>query len=304
MEQVGELVLIPAGPFIMGTGAAEIERLAQEFELARRWVEKSFFGREQPQHRVTLPAYRIARHPVTVGQYRAFWEAGGYRDQRYWTDAGWAWCEAVGRVQPDCWDEAVWAGDESLPVVGVSWYEAVAYCRWLSEETGQAFRLPTEAEWEKAARGDDGRTFPWGDQFEANRCNVRSSGVGRTVVVGSYSPAGESPYGCAGMVGNVSEWTRTRFKPYPYEVGDGRDDPEGELERVTRGGSWHSPVLRARTSSRGMNDPLFSDNDLGFRCACAPTWTRSGSSHRVPALSLLFSGISTVLACSSGGGGI
>ena len=269
MEPLGEMILIPAGPFIMGTGADEIERLAGEFELARTWVEKGFFGREQPQHTVTLPDYLIAKHPVTVGQFRAFFGAGGYGERRYWTAAGWAWREAANRRRPAYWDDAAWTGDERLPVVGVSWYEAMAYCRWLSLETGRDYRLPAEAEWEKAARGTDGRTFPWGDRFDAQRCNVRAGGLGHTVPVGSYSPRGDSPYGCAEMVGNVSEWTLTRFTPYPYHAGDGRNDPEGDRERVTRGGSWHSPVLRARTSSRGMNDPFFSDNDLGFRWACA-----------------------------------
>ncbi len=96
---------------------------------------------------------------------------------------------------------------------------------------------------------------------------MRASGLGRTAPVGWFSPAGDSPYGCAEMVGTVSEWTLTRFTPYPYQAGDGRDDPQGDVERVIRGGSWHSPVLRARTSSRGMNDPFFADNDLGLRCA-------------------------------------
>ncbi len=127
---------MPAGPFAMGTGASEIERLAGEFELARWWEEKGFFEREQPQHRVTLPAYLIARRPVTVGQYRAFVEAGGYGERRFWTAASLAWRKAVDRGRPGYWDDDAWAGDERLPAVGVSWYEAAAYCRWLSAETG------------------------------------------------------------------------------------------------------------------------------------------------------------------------
>jgi formylglycine-generating enzyme required for sulfatase activity len=271
MGHVGEMSLIPvpAGPFTMGTGAGEVDRLAGEFELAKTWAARGYFSREQPQHRVTLPAYLIGRHAVTVGQFRAFVEAGGYREQRYWTAAAWAWCEVTKRSRPDYWDDGTWAGDERLPVVGVSWYEAAAYCRWLGEATGRDFRLPTEAEWEKAARGSDGRIFPWGDRFDADRCNVRAGGLDRTVPVGRFSPAGDSPYGCAEMVGNVSEWTLTRYTPYPYDARDGRDDPAGGAERVTRGGSWHSPVLRARTSSRGMNDPFFVDSDLGFRYACS-----------------------------------
>jgi formylglycine-generating enzyme required for sulfatase activity len=268
MATAGEMIWIPAGPFAMGTGADEIERLMGEFELARTWAQKGYFGREQPQHRVALPAYWIGRHPVTVAQFREFLEAGGYRQARHWTASGWAWREAADRHEPDHWHDETWTGDGQLPVVGVGWYEVAAYCRWLGEETGRDLRLPTEAEWEKAARGRDSRIFPWGDRFDAAWCNVRASGLERTVPVGRYSPAGDSPYGCAEMAGNVSEWTATQYTPYPYEPGEGRDDPAGEGERVTRGGSWHSPALRARTSSRGMNDPYFADNDLGFRCAC------------------------------------
>ena len=263
------MILVPAGPFTMGTGAGDVDRLAGEFELAKTWREKGYFGREQPKHRVTLPAYLIGRHAVTVGEFRAFIEAGGYRERRYWTAAGWAWRETASRNQPDYWDDQIWTGDERLPVVGVSWYGAVAYCLWLREEVGRDYRLPTEAEWEKAARGSDKRIFPWGDRFDADLCNVRAGGLGQTVPVGRFSPAGDSPYGCVQMVGNISEWTLTRYTPYPYDAGDGRDNPEGEAERATRGGSWHSPVLRARTASRGMNDPFFADNDLGFRCACS-----------------------------------
>lgn len=264
-----KMVWIPSGPFLMGTGEGQIEFLASQSEQGLVWQEKGRFGREQPQHTITLGDYWIGRYPVTVGQFRAFLGAGGYAQRSYWTEAGWAWCQAVGRTQPDLWHDATWAGDDRLPAVGVSWYEAHAYCMWLSEAAGRDYRLPSEAEWEKAARGTDDRLFPWGDRFDAAHCNTQATGLGRTVPVGRDSPAGDSPYGCAEMVGNVSEWTATRFAPYPYDTSDGRDDPAGETERVTRGGSWHSPVLRARTVSRGMNDPVFADDDLGFRCACS-----------------------------------
>lgn len=264
-----EMIRIPSGSFVMGTGEQQIELLAVQFEPVRLWKEKGRFSREQPQHMVTLGDYWIGRHPVTVGQYRAFLEAGGYACRSYWTEAGWAWCQTVGRTQPDLWGDVVLAGDDRLPVAGVSWFEAYAYSRWLSEATGRDYRLPSEAEWEKAARGTDGRLFPWGDPFDPARCNTRANGLRRTLPVGHYSPAGDSPYGCAEMVGNVSEWTTSRFVSYPYRVDDGRDDPAGDTERVTRGGSWHSPVFKARTVSRGMNDPFFTDNDLGFRCACS-----------------------------------
>jgi formylglycine-generating enzyme required for sulfatase activity len=263
------MIHIPAGPFLMGTSDQQIDRLAQDLDAAKQWREKGYFGREQPQHTVALPDYYIGKYPVTVGEFRRFVEAGGYRHGRYWTEAGWAWREAEGVTKPEHWDDAQWTGDDRLPVVGVSWYEAHAYCQWLSETTGHDYRLPTEAEWEKAACGTDGRLYPWGDAFDVSRCNTRASELNHTLPVGQYSPTGDSPYGCVEMVGNVSEWTMSKYRPYPYDANDERDDPAGDTERATRGGSWHSPVLRARAVSRGMNDPFFTDNDLGFRCACS-----------------------------------
>ena len=203
---------------------------------------------------------------MTVREYRAFVDEAGYLHRQHWTPAGWRWREKTGTVKPAHWDDERWTGDDRLPVVGVSWYEAYAYCRWLSELTGRDYRLPTEAEWEKAARGADGRLYPWGDVFDASRCNTRASGVDRTTPVGQYSPRGDSLYGCADMVGNVSEWTLSQYKPYPYDADDGRDDLVGEAERVTWGGSWHTPAIRARAAARGCNDPFFTDDDLGFRC--------------------------------------
>ncbi len=263
-----ELVNVAAGPFLMGTSDQQIERLASDLELARKWQQKGRFGREQPQHTVILPDYAIGRYPVTVGEYRLFVQAGGYHHRGFWTGAGWRWREAGGIVEPDLWKEEKWTGDARQPVVGVSWYEAVAYCRWLSAETGRGYRLPTEAEWEKAARGTDARLYPWGDVFEALRCSTRASGLGQTVPVGQHGPAGESPYGCREMGGNASEWTSSQYWPYPYAGDDGRNTAEGDAERVIRGGSWYKPILRARVAARGMNDPFFRDNDVGFRCAC------------------------------------
>jgi formylglycine-generating enzyme required for sulfatase activity len=260
------MVHVPAGPFLMGVSEQQIDRLSQRDSEAKKWKEKGYFGREQPQHTVTLSSYSIGKYPVTVGAYRTFVRAGGYREGRYWTEAGWAWRKSVGRIQPELWDEGKWAGDDGFPVVGVSWYEATAYCRWLSEETGKDYRLPTEAEWEKAARGVDGRLYPWGSEFDVKWCNTRESGLNRTTPVGRYSPGGESPYGVAETAGNTSDWTLSQYRPYPYEGSDGRNEEHGEAERVIRGGSWYKPALRARVVARGMNDPFFSDDDVGFRC--------------------------------------
>jgi formylglycine-generating enzyme required for sulfatase activity len=252
----------------MGTSEEQIEILARSDAIAAKWQRKGYFCREQPQHTVTLPAFHIAKYPATVGEYRGFVAAGGYQDSAFWTPSGWAWCQRVARRRPDHWLESTWAGDDRLPVVGITWHEATVYCRWLSHETGDAYRLPTEAEWEKAARGTSGWLYPWGDKFEPDRCLTRVSGLEHTRPVGEYSPLGESPYGCAEMAGNASEWTQSQFKPYPYRDEDGRNDPHGEGERAIRGGSWFKPIIRARTAARGMNDPHFSDSDVGFRLAC------------------------------------
>ena len=259
-----EMVRIPAGAFQMGITDRQIDWLVGYIPEAIEWQTKGRFSREQPPVTLTLPAYAIGKYPVTVKEYRAF-VTGGYRERAHWTAAGWAWCTRQNRTQPDHWDDELCTGADRLPVVGVSWYEAHAYCQWLSAMTGRVYRLPSEAEWEKAARGD-GQLFPWGDTFDVTRCNSRASAIQHTLPVGHYSPTGDSPCGCADMAGNVSEWTASRFLPYPYKPHDGRNDPSGEVERVTRGGSWHSPVLRVRTTSRGMNDPFFTDRDLGFRC--------------------------------------
>jgi formylglycine-generating enzyme required for sulfatase activity len=262
------MIRIPIGPFLMGISDAQIALLAQTIDEAKKWRDKGRFGREQPQHTVNLPDYYIGKYPVTVGEYRAFLEASGYLKPQYWPTAGWVWRKGSGVVQPDLWDEPKWTSDARLPVVGVSWYEAFAYCQWLCQATGHTYRLPTEAEWEKAARGVEGRLFPWGNTFDTSRSNTRASELGQTTPVDRFSPGGDSPYSCADMAGNTSEWVLSQLQPYPYDTDDGRNDPEGDTERVIRGGSWFKPVLRARTASRGMNAPFFTDDDVGFRCVC------------------------------------
>jgi len=277
MKQMGKnqsieepvMVHVPAGTFLMGTSDQQIDRLVQMDNVAKTWKGKGYFRREQPQHPVTLENYYIGKFPVTVGEYQAFIDEDGYQQMQYWTTAGWLWSESIKKVHPEFWNDKKWTGDAKQPVVGVSWYEALAYCRWLSDKTGKSYRLPTEAEWEKAARGDDERLFPWGDVFDIRLCNTRASGLNRTLPVGLYSPQDESPYGCAEMAGNVSEWTLSQYKPYPYQEGYGRNDEEGESERVIRGGAWYKPELRARVAARGMNDPFFADSDVGFRYALA-----------------------------------
>lgn len=248
---------IPAGPFLMGSSEAR---------------DDSAYDDEKPQHRVELPSYRVGLYPVTNAQYRLFVEGGGYEDSRYWMEEGWVWRKANGIVAPEFWDEPMW-NSPNRPVVGVSWYEALAFASWLTAQWEMPIRLPTEAEWEKAARGDDGRIYPWGDVWDPERANTQETGIGQTSPVGIY-PAGASPCGCLDMSGNVWGWTLSLWgqqdaKPdfgYPYDPGDGREDPNTKGKRIIRGGSWASSLSKARSAFRDMADPQVRNRFIGFRC--------------------------------------
>ncbi len=238
-----DMVKIPAGPFLMGSSDADT--------LA--------YNAEKPQHRLELPTYWIGKTPVTNAQFRPFVAGDGYTNQDYWTDVGWEWREEEGITAPCRWDDAEWNGADQ-PVVCVSWFEAVAYARWLSAQTGQALRLPTEAEWEKAARGPDGFIWPWGNTWKEGRCNTEEAGIGTTTPVGSY-PEGASPYGALDMAGNVWEWTATRWtKDYPYAVEDEwtAEYLAGEGGRMLRGGSWFNEQRVVRGALRNLS---FSPHD-------------------------------------------
>jgi formylglycine-generating enzyme required for sulfatase activity len=246
-----QMVQVPAGKFQMGTSDEEIQWLLENTDWAKKWQEKGWFDDERPQHWVDLPAFEIGRYPVLNSEYRAFVLDTGHSAPAHWEGA--TYPEGLG----------------DHPVVNVSWYDAVAYCRWLSEKTGRTYRLPTEAEWEKAAGWDakvgKRRQYPWGDEFDPEKCNTRESGPGTTTPVGQYSPRGDSPYGAADMAGNVWEWTGTLYRPYPYDPDDGREDPEAGGARVLRGGSWFSSQYYARCAFRGRYYPGYSDHDFGFR---------------------------------------
>ena len=185
---------------------------------------------------------------MTVVQFRAFVEASGHR--------------------PDYPDSL--KGPDDHPVVRVSWYDALAYCRWLSERAAIPVTLPSEAEWEKAARGTDGRIYPWGDEPpDAGRCNFGGN-VGSTTPVGRYSPRGDSPYGCADMAGNVWEWTRSLYRKYPYDPKDGRENVEAGESRVMRGGVFYNGVRYVRCAARYGLNPLSWYGSGGFRLVASP----------------------------------
>jgi formylglycine-generating enzyme required for sulfatase activity len=248
-----EMVGVPAGPFLMGTSAEQVKEMLRRFNWAKEHQEQGWFKQEQPAHEVTLPAFEIGRCPVTNAEYAVFVEATGRPAPPHWQ---------AGRVPEALADH---------PVVNVTWRDAQAYVAWLGERTGAAYRLPTEAEWEKAARGQDGRLWPWGNDWDGQRprANCQPSGPGATTPVGQYSPAGDSPYGAADMAGNVWEWCMTKWQENYAKPAD--DDPSGNALRVLRGGSWFGPNPGiVRCASRRWGTPGGRGDDGGFRVARSP----------------------------------
>ncbi len=214
---------------------------------------------EQPVHTVTLDAFYIDQYEVTNACYRQCVEAGDCQEPTTCT-----------RGEPTYND----AGKADHPVVCVSWNNAKTYCEW------RRARLPTEVEWEKAARGTDRRTYPWGNEFDCSRVNADDEteidsevvpggagcdGFNQTAPVGSF-PAGVSPYGVYDMAGNVWEWVQSEYRDYPYQTDDGREDPNGTNVRILRGGSWSNNVNNVRAAYRYGNNPISSYNGVGFRC--------------------------------------
>jgi formylglycine-generating enzyme required for sulfatase activity len=237
---IPQTVPVPAGSFLMGS--TDNDPYADRFE--------------KPQHTVELSEYFIGKYPVTNAEYLPFVWDTGRRPPKHWQ----------GQTYPEI--------KKNHPVVYVSWEDALAYCQWLSKSTGQSYRLPTEAEWEKAARGPDGRIYPWGNQWDAKRCSLFKRGEGGTTPVDAY-PTGISMYGLLDTAGNVWEWTQSLwgkgikepdFK-YPYDPTDGREDLEAKGFRVLRGGSFDGNEKLLRCAFRYWNVPINIHPLIGFRVA-------------------------------------
>jgi formylglycine-generating enzyme required for sulfatase activity len=240
------MVLVPAGEFLMGSEPKH-DPCAQD--------------RERPQHTLTLGDFYVARTPVTNAEYAAFVLATDHPAPAHWADGG----ELDGKADH--------------PVVQVTWYDATAYGRWLADCTGKGYRLPSEAEWEKAARGSDGRLYPWGDAWDPPRCNTKESGMGDTTPVTAYED-GASPYGVLDMAGNVFEWTLSLWGTdikvpdyaYPYDPWDGRENQGARngVLRVIRGGGFYYAATYARTTCRLRSYPDYGVKTRGFRLAIGP----------------------------------
>jgi formylglycine-generating enzyme required for sulfatase activity len=245
-----QMIGIPAGEFLMGTSNENIKLLQlKESDWAYEWSDNELFAAEQPQHILSLPAFEIAKYPVTNEEYHLFTSDVAYKLPRDWT--GFTFREDT----------------ESHPVVGISKTDAEAYIDWLNRRTGMNFRLPTEGEWERAARGTDGRIFPWGNTFDPWRCNTAESVKKGTTAVGFYSPGGDSPSGAVDMVGNVWEWTQSLFLPYPFSLHERTDGAKARGRYVVRGGAWYYSRKLARCAAREGILTDYVSSSIGFRLA-------------------------------------
>ena len=237
-----DMVLIPAGEFIMGTDSEQAN------------------ADQKPAHQVYLDAFYIDKYEVTNAQFEGFIVNGGYQDQKLWTAEGWRFIQKNQIKTPLQHSENSVSTDPDHPVIGVSWYEASAYATWAGK------RLPTEAEWEKAARGTDGRIYPWGNEMDFSKLSYFPH-VTKVQTVGSFAK-GASPYGVLDMVGSVWEWCADWYNESYYPQGSRKSPkgPEGGEYRVLRGGGWDSIWLQLRTSYRYCDKEDRRTYNIGFRC--------------------------------------
>lgn len=256
-------VRVPAGEFWMGSDEDDPDA----------------YDDEKQRHKVYLDVYWIGKYPVTNAQYAAFVEATGYQTQAEKAGYSWVW-----DFQKKGWKKAnglYWKkpridqGDivkqSDHPVVHVSWKDAQAFCLWASKVSDRSIYLPSEAEWEKAARSVDGRKYPWGSEKPNSRLLNFNMNIGGTTAVGSY-PGGASPCGALGMAGNVWEWTADWYAEKYYSKSPPKN-PTGPLtgeKRVLRGGSWGSYGRYVRSANRNRNLPDRWNDFFGFRCATSP----------------------------------
>jgi formylglycine-generating enzyme required for sulfatase activity len=245
-KDLSEMVLIPEGNFIYGA----------------REDDKEALPREKPQQAIFLPSYYMDIYPVTNRQYCLFLNQSKPEKEKLekWIDLSGEFQKERCRISKKRKDYVVESGYEDYPVIYVTWYGAEAYADWAGK------RLPYEVEWEKAARGTDGRKYPWGEKFDKKLCNSLESKIGHTTPVGAY-PGGKSPYGCLDMAGNVWEWCADWFDDNNDKTGKRLNGPEDGSFRVIRGGSWGGGAICCRASFRLGPRPADRWRNCGFRLA-------------------------------------
>jgi formylglycine-generating enzyme required for sulfatase activity len=264
------MVPFAGGRFVLGLTPAEMKRLPKD--------EQSYFSRSANETSVPITAFELARYPVTNAQYALFIESDGYNPEAAWWEAdpvGRQWLRGNRRKAPSYWDdERLGIARPNHPVVGVTWYEATAFCRWLKQDLndGHEYVLPSEAEWEYAARGAARRVYPWPTgKLDSERANYNQEYIG-TSAVGCF-PAGATLEGVLDLAGNVWEWTRSAYRDYPYDPTDGREDGSDPAEKrfTLRGGSWNNQPIDLRASCREHSVPGHPRYlHVGFRLARHP----------------------------------
>lgn len=212
---------------------------------------------------IPTETYWMSKYPITNEQYAKFIQVGGYHEERWWTDTGWETRQKAKWIEPRYWHQTKWNGAEQ-PVVGISWFEAVAFCLWLSEATSKDILLPTEAQWQYAAQGQDGLIYPWGNEWGSAHCNNRKNSIRHTTPVYRYEGKGDSPFGVVDMVGNVWEWSLTDYNNHTHDVNS------VSTRRVLRGGSWYGLRGSAGGMCRDFNIPIIRNDQYGFRLVLRP----------------------------------
>jgi len=218
-------------------------------------------GNENPPHKQTMPVnYRLSRYPITNAQYQAFIDDKGYQTDAHWSDKAKRWKKEKNIQLPSYWDDEK-SNCPNQPIVGISWFEAMAYAKWLNQYEEGTVRLPTEREWEFAVRGEQSLVYPWGNDWQGNRANSKESGIKRTSSVGLFNQVKDSPFELDDVAGNVWEWTSSNYLNYEYKD---RDSNENQAF-VLRGGSWGNDSGNCRSSVRSWSDPVLWYYVVGFR---------------------------------------
>lgn len=255
-----KMLLIPAGSFIIGYSPVLTPALMENTRT------------DAPRHNLELYPFFISKYPITNAQFLAFIRETGYKTTSEIEGYGYAHSQmTLLPVAGASWKNPMGPnssviGKDDHPVVQVSWIDTLEYCKWLSNKTTKNYRLPTEAEWEKAARGTDGRIYPWGDDWDPAKTNANEVVMAQTTPVDYFSPGSDSPYGVSDLVGNTWEWCQNLYKEYPYSPNDGREDfKDLKSPRVLRGGAFGYNRRFVRSYERFRFEPTGRSANGGFR---------------------------------------